>query len=79
MRRLTARAASICAATAVAGAVTAANRAGWLDISHLAATPRAVAEGELWRLLTSGVIAERTPCFITTRLSRNPLARAVRM
>src|SRR5438105_1238673 len=59
MRRLTARAASICAATAVAGAVTAANRAGWLDISHLAATPRAVAEGELWRLLTSGVIADR--------------------
>ena len=59
MRGLTARAASICAATAVAGAVTAANRAGWLDLSHLAATPRAVAEGKLWLLLTSGVIADR--------------------
>src|SRR5438046_561579 len=59
MRRLPARAASICAATAVAGAVTAANRAGWLDLAHLAASPRAVAEGKLWLLLTSGVIADR--------------------
>src|SRR6266566_3414380 len=59
MRGLPARAASICAATAVAGAVTAANRAGWLDRAHLAASPRAVAEGKLWLLLTSGVIADR--------------------
>ena len=59
MRGLPARAASIRAATAVAGAVTAANRAGWLDRAHLAASPRAVAEGKLWLLLTSGVIADR--------------------
>ena len=59
MRHLTARAAAICAPTAVAGAVTAANGAGWLDLSQLAASPRAVAEGKLWLLLTSGVIADR--------------------
>ena len=29
--------------------------------------------------VTSGVIAERMPCFITTFRSRRPLARAVRM
>ena len=59
MRHLTARAASICAATAVAGVVTAANRAGWLELSQLAASPRAIAEGKLWLLLTSGAIADR--------------------
>jgi lambda repressor-like predicted transcriptional regulator len=54
-----ARAASICAATAVAGSFTAANRAGWLGLSQIAATPKAVAEGKIWLLLTSGVVADR--------------------
>ena len=56
---LTARAAWICALTVLAGIATAANRFGWLGLSHLAASPRAVAEGKLWLLLTSGVVADR--------------------
>ena len=58
-RRWIAHAAWICAATAVAGAATAANRAGWLGFSHFAASPRAVSEGKIWLLLTSGVVADR--------------------
>jgi hypothetical protein len=57
--RLTARAGVICAAAVVAGIATAANRAGWLGLSHLAASPRAVAEGKIWLLFTSGVVADR--------------------
>jgi hypothetical protein len=57
--RLTAHAAWICAATVAAGIATAANRGGWLGLSHLAASPRAVAEGKLWLLFTSGVVADR--------------------
>jgi hypothetical protein len=56
---LTARAAWICAATVVAGVATVANRAGWLGFSHFAASPKAVAEGKVWLLLTSGVVADR--------------------
>jgi len=51
-------AAWICGITSVAGAVTAANRAGWIQITDLAASPKAVAEGRLWLLLTSGVVAD---------------------
>jgi lambda repressor-like predicted transcriptional regulator len=40
-------------------AATAANRAGWAGFSHLAASPKGVAEGRLWLLLTSGVVADR--------------------
>jgi hypothetical protein len=57
--RLTARVAVICAATLVAGVATIANRAGWLGLSHLAASPRAVAEGRVWLLFTSGVVADQ--------------------
>ena len=58
-RGLIPRAAWICAAAVVAGLVTAANRAGWAGLSHLAASPRAVAEGKLWLLFTSGIVADR--------------------
>jgi len=57
--RLTGRAAVICAFTFVAGIATVANRAGWLGLSHLAASPRAVAEGKIWLLFTSGVVADQ--------------------
>jgi len=57
--RLTARAAVICTVTLAAGIATAANSAGWLGLSHLAASPRAVAEGKVWLLFTSGVVADR--------------------
>ena len=43
----------------MAGLVTAASRADWPGLSHLAASPRAVAEGKLWLLFTSGVVADR--------------------
>jgi lambda repressor-like predicted transcriptional regulator len=59
LRGLSARAAWICAATVVAGAVTAASRAGGLGLSHLAASPGAIADGKLWLLFTSGVVADR--------------------
>jgi hypothetical protein len=59
VRRGIAHAAWISAATAVAGAVTAANRAGWIGLSHFAASPKAVADGRVWLLLTSGVVADR--------------------
>jgi hypothetical protein len=58
-RAAIAHAAWICGVTAVAGAVTAANRAGWIRLTELAATPKAVAEGRIWLLVTSGVVADR--------------------
>jgi lambda repressor-like predicted transcriptional regulator len=39
--------------------MTVANRAGWAGLTHLAASPRAVAEGKIWLLFTSGVVADR--------------------
>jgi hypothetical protein len=44
--------------TAVAGAGTAANRLAGVPLSSMAATPRAVGEGKLWLLVTSGLIAD---------------------
>jgi lambda repressor-like predicted transcriptional regulator len=49
----------IAAATGAAGLVTLANRSGWIAPSSLAASPRAVADGKVWLLLTSGVVADR--------------------
>lgn len=53
------RAAWIGAATAVAGLVTIGTRSGTIPLSQLAASPKAVADGRLWLLLTSGVVADR--------------------
>jgi hypothetical protein len=53
------RAVGICAVTAAAGVLTAANRSGAVGLSTLAASPRAIAEGKVWLLLTSGVVADR--------------------
>jgi hypothetical protein len=53
------RTAWIGAATALAGVVTIATRSGLIGLSQLAASPRAVADGKLWLLLTSGVVADR--------------------
>jgi hypothetical protein len=55
----TARLAGVCAVTGAAGAVTAANRTRLVGLSTLAASPHAIAEGKLWLLLTSGVVADR--------------------
>jgi hypothetical protein len=46
------------AATAVVGAGTAANRLAGLPLSSMAATPRAVDDGKLWLLVTSGLLAD---------------------
>src|SRR5437763_456372 len=56
-RRAIGHAAWICGVTAVAGSITAANRAGWIRITDLAATPKAVGDGRLWLLLASGLVA----------------------
>lgn len=53
------RAAWIGAATAVAGLVTIGTRSGAVPLSQLAASPKAVADGRVWLLLTSGVVADR--------------------
>lgn len=53
------RAAWIGAATAIAGLVTIGTRSGAIELSQLAASPKAVADGRLWLLLTSGVVADR--------------------
>ena len=45
-------------ATVVAGAGTAANRLAGVPLSSLAATPRAVGEGKLWLIVTSGLLAD---------------------
>jgi hypothetical protein len=39
--------------------VTLATHSGWIGLSSLAATPRAVAEGKIWLLVTSGLVADR--------------------
>jgi hypothetical protein len=57
--RLGRRVAGVAALTAAAGVVTVASRLGWIGISHLAATPNAIAKGKVWLLLTSGVVADR--------------------
>jgi hypothetical protein len=44
--------------TAVVGAGTAANRFAGLPLRWLASTPRAVGEGRLWLVLTSGLLAD---------------------
>jgi hypothetical protein len=44
--------------TAVVGAGTAANRLAGLPLRWLASTPRAVGEGRLWLVLTSGLLAD---------------------
>ena len=54
-----ARIAGVLGAAAVAGAVTLANRVGWIGLSSIAASPGAVAKGKVWLLVTSGVIADR--------------------
>jgi lambda repressor-like predicted transcriptional regulator len=55
----TARLAGVCAVTGAAGTATAANRAGLVGLTTLAASPHAIAEGKVWLLLTSGVVADR--------------------
>jgi hypothetical protein len=45
-------------ATAVVGAGTAANRLAGLPLASMAATPRAVGDGKLWLLVTSGLLAD---------------------
>ena len=57
--RLARRAAGVAAVTAAAGVITVASRSGWIGLSHLAATPNAIAQGKVWLLLTSGVVADR--------------------
>jgi hypothetical protein len=58
-RALAARAAWIGGATAAAGAVTIATGSGLVDLSRVSATPKAIAEGKVWLLLTSGTVADR--------------------
>ena len=43
---------------AVAGLDTAANRLAGVPLSSMAATPRAVGQGRLWLLVTSGLLAD---------------------
>lgn len=57
--RLGRRAVGVAALTAAAGIVTVASRSGWIGLSHLAASPNAIAKGKLWLLLTSGGVADR--------------------
>jgi hypothetical protein len=47
------------AATGVTAAVTAANRLGELSVATLGSNPRAVGEGKVWLILTSGLLADR--------------------
>jgi hypothetical protein len=49
---------SVFGASAVVGAGTAANRLAGVPLSSMAATPRAVGEGKLWLLVTSGLLAD---------------------
>jgi hypothetical protein len=58
-RRVGRRAAGVAALTAAAGVGTLASRLDWISVSHLAATPDAIARGKVWLLLTSGVVADR--------------------
>jgi hypothetical protein len=60
MRRRVGRAAvAASAVTAVTAAATAANRLGALSVSTLAASPRALGQGKVWLILTSGLLADR--------------------
>jgi hypothetical protein len=52
------KALGVLGATAVVGAGTAANRLAGVPLASMAATPRAVGEGKLWLLLTSGLLAD---------------------
>jgi hypothetical protein len=47
------------AATAIVGAGTAANRLAGVPLSQWAATPRAVGNGKVWLLVTSGLLADK--------------------
>ena len=47
------------AATGMTAAVTGANRLGELSVATLASNPRAVGEGKVWLILTSGLLADR--------------------
>jgi hypothetical protein len=47
------------AATGATAAVTVTNRLGELSVSTLAASPQAVADGKVWLILTSGLLADR--------------------
>jgi hypothetical protein len=57
--RLFRRAVAVAALTSGAGVVTIANRSHWIGLANLAASPRAIAQGKLWLLLTSGMVADR--------------------
>lgn len=57
--RLARRTGAVAALTAVAAVTTVASRSGWIGVSHLAASPNAIAQGKIWLLLTSGVVADR--------------------
>jgi len=51
------RALGVALPTAVVGAGTAVNRLAGMPVASLAATPRAVEDGRLWLLVTSGLLA----------------------
>lgn len=53
--------AAVLAAVAVVSLLTALHRVGIIGLSNLAASPRAVADGRLWLLLSSGAIAANPP------------------
>jgi hypothetical protein len=57
--RLARRATAVAALTAAAGVITVASRSDWIGLSHLAASPNAIAKGKIWLLLTSGMVADR--------------------
>ena len=44
---------------AAVGVVTAANRAGLVDLGALASSPRSAGEGKVWLLLTSAFVADK--------------------
>jgi hypothetical protein len=50
---------SLLAAFAAVSGVTAANRAGLLDLASVASSPRTAGEGKVWLLLTSAFVADR--------------------
>jgi len=50
---------SLLAVFAAVSGVTAANRAGLVDLAALASSPRTAGEGKLWLLLTSAFVADR--------------------
>jgi hypothetical protein len=52
-------AAALAGATGAISAVTVANRLGAFDVRTLAATPQSVADGRVWLLLTSTLLADK--------------------